>query len=147
MKTNVSRLLLTVISFVAISYTAMADQPISREQLPAAAQRTLDDYFTDNRIQRVMKDTDVANVSYEVVFADGSKVEFDRKGQWTEIKNQRNSVPAHFIPVGIRNYLKKNYPNERVVEIERDKRTFEVELRNGTSLKFNKKGTLIDIDR
>lgn len=40
----------------------------------------------------------------------------------------------------------KNYPKNKIVAIDRDRRDYEVELDNGLDLKFDLKFRLIDID-
>jgi hypothetical protein len=50
------------------------------------------------------------------------------------------------IPEAIVDYLKANYPNQIVIQIDRDIYDYELQLDNGVELKFNKKYQLIDID-
>ncbi|MFQ8826224.1 MAG: PepSY-like domain-containing protein [Alistipes sp.] len=52
----------------------------------------------------------------------GSDLEFDRRGQWTEIDAERATVPQSIIPLRIADYLKRNYPDRPVVKIDRDRR-------------------------
>lgn len=88
----------------------------------------------------------VINKSYDVVLQNGTKLEFDKKGNLTEIDCKQGKVPAKLIPQAIRNYLKKNYPAQAVKKIEMSKNEYEVELANGLDLTFNKHFQLIDID-
>ena len=50
------------------------------------------------------------------------------------------------VPQQIRDYVTKNYPKNKIVAIDRDRRDYEVELDNGLDLKFDLKFRLIDID-
>ena len=76
----------------------------------------------------------------------GTKLEFDKKGNLTEIDCKQGNVPAHLIPQAIKNYLKDNYAGQSVKKIEMNKNEYEVELTNGLDLTFNKHFQLIDID-
>jgi hypothetical protein len=43
-------------------------------------------------------------------------------------------------------HVKTHYPEQKVVQIEKDDRGYEIKLLKGLSLEFNKKFQLIDID-
>ena len=81
-----------------------------------------------------------------MVLQNGTKLEFDKKGNLTEIDCKLGIVPAKLIPQAIRNYLKENYPAQAVKKIEMNKNEYEVELANGLDLTFNKHFQVIDID-
>ena len=81
-----------------------------------------------------------------MVLQNGTKLEFDKKGNLTEVDSKQDIVPAQLIPQAIRNYLKDNYAGQSVKKIEINKNEYEVELSNGLDLTFNKHFQLIDID-
>ncbi|MED9888214.1 MAG: PepSY-like domain-containing protein, partial [Segatella copri] len=83
---------------------------------------------------------------YDVVLQNGTKLEFDKKGNLTEIDCKQGKVPVKLIPQAIRNYLMENYPAQAVKKLEMNKNEYEVELANGLDLTFNKHFQLIDID-
>jgi hypothetical protein len=80
------------------------------------------------------------------VFADGAKVEFARNGEWKEVDCRRSSVPSPIVPDKILKYVKANYPDAKVMLIERDKNDYEVRLSNRLELTFDKAFNIIDID-
>ena len=84
--------------------------------------------------------------SYEVIFTNGDKVEFDNKSNWEEVNCKYSSVPTAIIPAAIQKYVATNYPDAKILKIERDKKDYEVKLSNRTELKFDLKFNLIDID-
>ena len=128
--------------------TSKADnyQPITRSQLPQKAQTFLDAHFADSKISLTRKEIDVTELNYDVIFTDGSKVEFDRRGYWTEVDCVNHPLPEGIVPAEIANYINAHYPGAKVVKIERDYREYEVKLNNRVELTFNKKQQLIDID-
>ena len=121
-------------------------QPISQTQLPEKAQTFLSTYFPEAKISLVRKEIDVIELNYDVIFTDGCKVEFDRKGNWTEVDCISHPLPVGIVPEAIENVVKAHYPDAKVVKIERDFREFDVKLNNRVELTFNKKMQLIDID-
>lgn len=128
--------------------TSKADnyQPITRSQLPQKAQTFLDAHFADSKISLTRKEIDVTELNYDVIFTDGCKVEFDRKGNWTEVDCINHPLPAGIVPEAIERVVKAHYPDAKVVKIERDRREYDVKLSNRVELTFNKKLQLIDID-
>ena len=84
--------------------------------------------------------------SYEVIFTNGNKVEFGKNGNLEEVNCKYTSVPTAIIPTTIQKYVTTNYPDTRVLKIERDKKEYEVQLSNRVELKFDLKFNLIDID-
>ena len=91
-------------------------------------------------------ESDVIGKNYDVVLKNGTKLEFDKKGNLTEIDCKQGTVPTQFIPQAIKNYLKANYAGQSVKKIEMNKNQYEVELTNGLDLTFNKHFQVIDID-
>ncbi len=139
--------LMAVVCLFAFSATASADndKPIQTHQLPAAAQASLK-YFKTKKVALATVDRSVVSRSYDVVFNDGTKIEFNRNGQWTDIECERSGVPSNFVPSVIRNYVNSNYSGSRIVKIERDGKETEVKLSNGLEIKFNKKYQVVEID-
>ena len=70
----------------------------------------------------------------------------DKNGNWTEVDAKKNAVPHSIIPASIREYVKKSFPNNEIVQISKDSREIEVELTSGIDLKFNSKGEFIRVD-
>lgn len=122
------------------------DKPINVNELPAKAQTLLSKHFKGQKVMLATIESGVVSRSYDVVLRNGTKLEFDKKGNLTEIDCKQGIVPSQLIPQPIKNYLKENYRGETVRKIEWNKNEYEVELTNGIDLTFNKHFQLIDID-
>ena len=122
------------------------DKPINVNELPAKAQTLLSKHFKGQKVMLSTIESGVVSKSYDVVLRNGTKLEFDKKGNLTEIDCKQGIVPSQLIPQPIKNYLKENYRGEAVRKIELNKKEYEVELTNGIDLTFNKHFQLIDID-
>ena len=122
------------------------DKPIQVTQMPRLAQQFIKQHFSDSKVALAKMESDFLYKSYEVTFTNGNKVEFDKKGNWEEVDCKHTSVPVAIIPAAIQKYVTTNYPDAKVLKIERDKKDYEVKLSNRTELKFDLKFNLIDID-
>ena len=142
------KIFLTLTCVFALVANACADnyQPIDRNQLPEKAQTFLSTYFPEAKVSLIRKEIDVMELSYDVIFTDGCKVEFDRKGNWTEVDCLTHLVPAGIVPEAITKVINAHYPDAQVTKIERDHREVDVKLNNRVELTFNKHLQLIDID-
>ena len=142
------KIFLAIAGVFALVTTACADncKPINRNQLPEKAKTFLSTYFPESKISLVRKETDVLELNYDVIFADGSKVEFDHKGNWTEVDCLTHPLPAGIVPEAINKVINTHYPKTQATKIERDHREIDVKLSNLVELTFNKHLQLIDID-
>lgn len=129
--------------------TALADndKPTTVRQLPVAAQNFIKAHFAGVSIAIAKIENDFLDKSYDVIFANGNKVEFDKKGQWTDIDCKYTEVPAKAVPAAIKNYVDKNHKGVKILKIEIENRNYDVKLSNGWELRFNKKFNIVDIDR
>ena len=114
--------------------------------LPAAAKAIIKEHFAGKEVLLVKQETEWVRRQYDVVFSDGSKVEFDSNGEWTEIDCIQSGVPTALVPKPILDFVKKHYPNYIITQIDRDRRGYDVDLSNGLEIEFNKKFQVIDID-
>ena len=138
------------ISLFAMNFVALAgnDKPIQVSEMPKAAQLFIKNHFADLSVAMAKVETDFLDKNYDVVFTNGNKVEFDKKGNWTNVDCEHTQVPVAILPEAIRQYVAKNYPDARVLKIEvTDRKGYEVELSNGFELEFDKRMNVIDVDR
>lgn len=125
------------------------DRPIQINQLPKVAQEFIQKNFSGVKVALAKMEADFFDKSYEVIFTNGNKVEFDSSGRWKEVECKYTEVPASVVPVPIKKYVEQNYPEQKIWKLEYgDKRkSYEVKLSNRWELKFDMKGNLIDLDR
>ena len=109
------------------------------------AQQFIKKYFGDRKVAFAKEESDFRK-SYEIAFKNGDKIEFDRKGEWTDIDCKYSAVPTGIIPAPIAKYVADNYPDNKIVQIERDTRSTEVKLDNRMEIKFDKQHRVIEMD-
>ena len=132
MKRILRILMIAICCMVSCNMVANAgnDKPISVNALPAKAQTLLSQHFNGQKVMLATIESGVVSKSYDVVLQNGTKLEFDKKGNLTEVDCKQSIVPDQLIPQAIRNYLKENYPAQAVKKIEMNKNEYEVELAN-----------------
>lgn len=83
---------------------------------------------------------------YEVILTDGFDLEFDYKGRWTEVDCQRQPVPVDIIPKKIYQYVKTYFKDQTIVSIKKEDKGYEIQLLNGSELKFDKNEKFLRFD-
>ena len=78
------------------------ERPIRYEELPAEAQSFIKSYFAKEEVSYAILDKGILFDEYSVVLANGDKLDFDNKGNWTEVKCRYSAVPS-----GIGTYAEK----------------------------------------
>lgn len=128
----------------ALGLTVSAqDKMISFEELPASVKTFVSNHFSKENVASVVLDRGLISDEYSIFMNDGTQVEFDSKGQWTEMKSSANEVLKKFIPAKISDYISQKYPSVLIKEIKNKRNNFEVELSNGLDLVFDKKGQFL----
>ena len=144
------KLALLFVSLFVLSFGAKAinDKPIQVEEMPKKAQQFIQTHFAGVSVAMAKVELDFLSKSYDVIFTNGDKVEFDKKGKWTKVDCEHSQVPQAIIPMAIQHYAAKNYPDAKVVKIEvTDRKGYDVDLSNGFDIEFDKKMNVRDIDR
>ena len=126
------------------AYVEMASRGsvIGVSQLPAAAQEVITKCFADREILTILQERG----EYEVIFKNGEKIEFNKKGEWVEISCRMSQVPDILIPSQIRMRIMVDFANARIVKIERKGKKYEVTLNNELEVEFDKKFNVIKVD-
>lgn len=139
--------LLTLMVFGLMSCESSDRIAIEFTQLPNNAQSFIKTHFPDKTISIIFYDKDIFDKDYEVIFEDTSNVDFNSKGEWTEIEvKSAPGVPTAAIPAAITNYINAKHPTTFITKINKDRRDYEVELRNGIDIVFDKNGNTIRYD-
>lgn len=139
--------ILTLAAVLFFSITSFAQNGMTKfEQLPATAQEFVKTYFNDYKIQYVFCDKEFADVDYKIRFEDGTEIEFNAKGEWTDVSSKQKCIPTGFILKEITNYVEMNHKNMCITDIEREFNRITIELDNNLEIEFNSKGKLISYD-
>lgn len=136
------------VGIAAVSCSDDKDEPIVFDQLPESARTFIKSYFPTSSASRVEKEGKGSSTTYDVYFTDGTKVEFDHKGEWKDVDAPYGqSVPADLVPAPIKAFVADAYPGEYINEISRDSQGYDVELGNGVDLVFDLDGIFVKVDK
>ena len=122
------------------------NKPIKVTDLPLKAQTVLSQHFNNQKVNFASIESGIIDKNYDVVLQNGTKLEFDKKGNVTEIDCKQGAVPEKLIPQAINTYLQENYSGQTVRKIEFNKNEYELELSNGIDITFNTHFQVIDLD-
>lgn len=142
------KLVVLMIGLILVSISVMAgnDKPVTMQQLPRKAQTFVKEYFANHTVALSKMDNDFIHKTYDVIFTNGDKVEFDRRGNWTDVDCGYTEVPIDIVPAPIRTYVSKNYPDATIKKLEKDGSGYEIKLSNGLEVKFNRSFNVVDLD-
>ena len=93
-----------------------------------SAQLFVKQYFADATYSRVEKEKDDGFWEYEVLLSDGSKVEFNEKGEWTSVECKYSEIPVGIIPTVIAEDIAKKYPDLKPYKIEKEVGGYEIDI-------------------
>jgi hypothetical protein len=143
MKAKAIYTMLLLLSFAAVNAQGKKIEP---SELPEKAIPFLNEHFPNIAIIRASKDWEHGEKGFEVHLADGTEVEFWKDGTWREIDGEGKPIPTAFMPVMVTDYVKTNYPNEKITHIDTGHKNMDVDLTNKIDLDFDKDWKILKSD-
>jgi len=146
MKKTLVALIMVAVCAVAVQARDVIYRDIS--VLPQTAQKFIQSNFKKQKISFIKVDKKLGFIKdYEVVFTDGTEIDFDNDGAWDKIEMPSSkSVPSTVVPKAIAQYVGKNFPGQKIVSLDKESRTYEVELQSGLDLVFDRAGNFKRVD-
>ena len=123
--------------------SAKAQKKIKTTELPKPAQEFLEKHFSYTTVEVAKKDAEHGEKGYEVKLKDGTEVEFWKDGSYREVDGDDKPIPTEFIPASVKDYVAKNYPNEKITHIDYGHKDLDVDLTNDIDLEFTKEGKIL----
>ncbi len=132
---------------ISILFSGAVLAQTEKNELPQRSIDFIDQNFASEKIAEIDVDDSWYHMSdsetYEVEFENGTELDFNKKGEITEIETEDGaSIPLSVFPESIRINLEREYSNAEVVAWEKEKNGHEVELRDGSELWFNNNGKM-----
>ncbi|MBO5848255.1 MAG: PepSY-like domain-containing protein [Bacteroidales bacterium] len=139
--------ILTLATILLLGFTTFAQNGMKNiQQLPQKAQEFVKTYFNDYNVAYILTDKELADIDYKIRFEDGTEIEFNAKGDWTDVSGKQNCIPTGFILKEITDYVNAYHNDLCITDIEREFNRITVELSNNLEIEFNSKGKLISYD-
>lgn len=134
-------IMLLALMVVSIGIARADKYTINRDALPETAQAMLKEHFPKAKIGMIKVDKHLLKkTDYDVKLVNGTKIEFNNKGNWTSVDCKKREVPEGIIIKPIRNYVAKKYSGRKIVSIVKKATAFEVGLDDGVRLMFDRLG-------
>lgn len=108
--------------------------------LPTQGTEFVATHFKDQKIKTIFKVPTDKKHKYEVTLENGIEIELDSNGKWQEVEGNNTPVPYSYLKPATVTYLKTNYGNRKVIEVENGPRFIFVKLDNGVKLQFEAEG-------
>ncbi|HLA55663.1 MAG TPA: PepSY-like domain-containing protein, partial [Flavobacterium sp.] len=80
---------------------------------------------------------------YEVNLGDGTEIEFWKDGSYREVDGHDKPIPTAYIDPKITDYVKANYPNDKITHIDYGHKDVDVDLTGDKDLEFSKDGKFL----
>lgn len=135
--------IILLVSLFGFIITANAQKKIEVAELPQPAQEFLKKHFSNTTVDVAKKDAEHGEKGYEVKLKDGTEVEFWKDGSYREVDGGDKPIPTAFIPQAVKDYVKKNHPNEKITHIDYGHKDLDVDLTNKIDLEFTKEGKIL----
>ncbi|MDE6534336.1 MAG: PepSY-like domain-containing protein [Muribaculaceae bacterium] len=117
------------------------------KELPAEAQTLLKKYYPKTGVNHIKIDSNLLGRSdYEVVLNTGTELDFDHDGNLKEIDCGAAAVPDGLVLKSIRDYVSKNFGGRKIVSLDINRNSYDVELSDGIDLEFDRSGSFKKID-
>lgn len=127
------------------------DEDIAPGDLPANMLNFINIHFPGTTIDEAEREN---NGNYEIELSNDVELIFDSDGNFLgraddddNDDNDDDDIEISELPQVIRDYIATNYPNNTIIEAEReDDNTFEVTLNNGLELEFDANGNFLSAE-
>lgn len=136
------RILPLALLLCALSASAQKKN-IQPSQLPEAALTFLEQNIRGAALHHCYKFTDDGKERFKAVMADDTEIDFDAKGNWTEVDGETHAIPSGFLPAPLLEYLKTNHAGIRIKKAEKETAKLEIELMDGTEMDFDLQGKFL----
>jgi hypothetical protein len=147
---KVMKKLVAILALVLLSVGAVAARDrVTRDvkELPSDARAIINKYYPKTGINHIKIDSKTfGGNDYEVILNNGTEIDFDSKGALKEIDCGAEAVPQGLILKPIRDYVSKNFSSKKIVSLDVNRNSYDVELSDGTDLEFDRAGNFKRID-
>jgi hypothetical protein len=126
----------TLVLLAAANLCLAKDKVVKSENLPAAVQQFVKSNFPTLRIVSVTQESD--DLDYNLKLSNGTKLEFNKSNEWSEICNKKGLIPSKLIPQGVKSYVARTYPHAMITSIERSSQGYDVKLSNHKHFQLSK---------
>lgn len=116
---------------------------VGLSEVPSAAIAFADKYFTDYYLYRA---TEMGG-SYALIFKGGLKIYVNSKGEWRTISGGGEEIPFDYLEDNVKNAIKKEFPDEKVVYIQKKSKEYKIEFKSRRKIAVDFEGKITKLGR
>ncbi|HNQ26728.1 MAG TPA: PepSY-like domain-containing protein [Aquaticitalea sp.] len=140
-----------VLAFTGVSCSSDDDDNASEtiidySELSVECTTFVETYFNGYEVLRVEKGPYSVDEYYEITFVGGTQIDLNASCEWTEVDGNDQAIPTGFINTSIVEYVSTNYPTTAIESIDKKTYGFDVDLVDGTELRFDSEGNFLGLD-
>ena len=141
-RTFLATFLSILFAMVAVACHGSDEKEIGYTELPVQAQQFVKQYFPSATYSHVEKEKDHGKWEYEALLSDGTKIDFDSKGEWKSVDCKFSTLPSGIIPDAIAADIAQRYPSQQPYKIEKETGGYEIDI-PGYDLYYTSAGKFI----
>ena len=147
-RTFLATFLSIVFAMLAVACNGSDEKEIGYTELPVQAQQFVKQYFPSATYSHIEKEKDHGKWEYEATLSDGTKIDFNDKGEWKSVDCKFSVLPSGIIPDVIAADIAERYPSQQPYKIEKELGGYEIDI-PGFDLYYSSTGKFIraEIDR
>lgn len=130
---------LALASLLCVSALYADDIVVAPSALPAAAQSFLSQHFKGANIALVKRDLN----SFDVTLSDGTEVDFNINGDWTDVDGKYKPIPTSFLPNGVAAKVQAAHNGAAIIDAERQVSGFKLKLNNRMEVYTDAAGNIL----
>lgn len=133
------KLKLSLLALLVGFSSLLADVVVAVNSLPANAQNFIAQHFKGVSIGLVERDMD----SFDVTLTDGTKIDFNIAGEWTEVDGKYKAIPTSFLPANVVQKAKAAQPNAIILQVDREVMGYKFKFNNRMKVYTDTNGNVL----
>lgn len=125
-----------ILSTIITSYAYC--QSVAISEVPKSAIMFADKYFPDNYLYRASE----VSGTYILIFKGGLKIYVNNRGEWNTISGGGDEISIDYIEENIKNTIKKEFPNEKVIYIQKKTKEYYIQFKSRKKINIDFDGNI-----
>lgn len=81
--------------------------------------------------------------SFDVTLTDGTKIDFNIAGEWTEVDGKYKAIPTSFLPANVVQKAKAAQPNAIILQVDREVMGYKFKFNNRMKVYTDTNGNVL----
>lgn len=139
------KVVVTAVASMLVLTSCDKEETVAPADLSSEIKAYVSTHFSTSTISSAILNTEGFTKTYDVSLSDDVQLEFNNKYEIIDI-DAMHELPASVVPDKIKQYVATNYPSNKVVGWELERKNQQVNLDNDLDLEFTMQGDFIRID-